>query len=360
MPSISVTRFVGVVAALCALGSISFGTTAAAASPGTAPHPRPVSGFLSVGHETLAVVRNGQARFLAPKPAPAPMTVSVGLPLRHQAQLKAFIAAEDSRTVRPLTQRQFDALYGAPASQVSAVETWLRAQGLHVGYRSPDGLMITAEGTTGEVERAFRTTVNQYRLGQNRFYAATRNPLLPRALGVQTVLGLEDFHRATVDVHHPVAGRLSIPAPGYIRKGGFWPRDFRVAYDVANHGFYGQGQSLGFTLWGVPVPSSDFAAFHNLTGDPFIGACSTCSTPGYIQWIPVNGASTDKTALGETALDVEYGHGMAPLSHMRYYLAHDNGDSSLAVAIAKRQTIVPCTWSATAGAAPSRGPTAAS
>lgn len=335
MPFISVTRFVSVVAALCALGSISFGATAAAAPLGSGAKPYGARGFSSVRHETLAVVRTGQARFLAQKPAPTPMTVTLGLSLRHEAQLRAFIAAEDARSVRPLTQGQFDAMYGAPASQVSAVEEWLRAQGLHVGYHSPDGLMITARGTTGEVERAFHTTLNQYRLGHTRFYAATRNPLLPTALGVQTILGLEDFHHATVDVHHAVARRLSIPAPGYIRRGGFWPRDFRVAYDVANHGFYGQGQSLGFTLWGVPVSSGDFAAFHTLTGDPFIGACSTCSTPGYIQWIPVNGASTDRSALGETALDVEYGHGMAPYSHMRYYLAHDNGDSALAVAIAK-------------------------
>jgi len=293
-----------------------------AATSGVPSFPHPVRGLVQIGHETLPVVMDRKAQMVAPRALDAPMMVSLGLPIRHGAQLKAFIAAEETSRVRPLSQRQFDVAYGQPASSVGRVASWLRAEGLHVGYRSPDGLMITATGTTSQVERALHVNVNQYRVAHRSFYGPEQNPSIPAALHVQTILGLDDYYRMTYDLH-----RASV------RQGGFIPRDFRAAYDVAGLGFYGQGQTLGFTLYGLSVPNSDFAAFSQMTGEPQISSCVSCSTPGAIQWIRVGGANTDKTPTSEAAMDVEYGYGMAPDAHLRYYLAASGADSDMALAV---------------------------
>ena len=335
MSSTTVVRFVSIVAALVSAWSLSAGATAAAGLRTSTSRPDTARGMVAIHNETLAIVTDGKARLVARRSAQAPMSIDIGLPIRHQAQLQAFIATEDARTVHPLSQSQFDRTYGAPAAQVNEVASWLGSQGLRVGYRSPDGLMITADGTTGAVEQALHINVDQFRLGKTSFFAPAQNPLVPARLGVQSILGLESYHHATYDLHLGKSRRLAIPEPGYIRRGGFWPRDFRTTYDVAGHGYYGQGESLGFTLWGVPVSNSDFAGFHQLTGDPQISSCAKCFNSSFIQWIPVGGASTDKSALGETALDVEYGHGMAPNSHLRYYLARNSSDNTLALAIAE-------------------------
>src|SRR5262249_6811417 len=64
------------------------------------------------------------------------LTITIGLPLRKQATLDAFIGNQ-ARSGRYMTNRQFDDEFGPTAQQVRAVKRWGAANGLTTFYVSP-------------------------------------------------------------------------------------------------------------------------------------------------------------------------------------------------------------------------------
>ena len=127
-----------------------------------------------------------------------------------------------------------------------------------------------------------------------------------------------------------------------IRDGGYYPADFRVAYDVYGHGIDGKGQNIGLTLWGPQPTDADFA---NLTArqsadtgvtDPTLKSCVKCSTADRIEWLRVDGPNkTPGSDVIEAAMDAEYSHGIALHSHLRFYMAPDASDAHLTDAISR-------------------------
>jgi subtilase family serine protease len=259
------------------------------------------------------------------------LTVTLGLPLRNKATLDAFVKNQ-VRSGHHMTNRQFDGEFGPTAQQVQAVKKWGAANGLTTVYVSPDNLIITMRGPTARVAAAFKVAIDDYR-APNRgvFYSNDRDPSVPASLSIQSVSGLNDY----IQFHTLAAPRMPRAARSRaenMRPGGYYPSDFRTAYDVAGHGYDGTGQTIGLTLWGVPVPDSDLSAFAGATGDPAMAAGSGAD---HVEWIPVDGSSTMTSTLGETAMDVEYAHGMAPHAHLKFWLGVDNGASALEDAVAQ-------------------------
>jgi hypothetical protein len=184
-------------------------------------------------------------------------------------------------------------------------------------------LTTTVRAATQTIERALAVHLSDYRFEGRTFFATRDNPTIPTRLGVQSVVGLDNFAHQVAD---PVRRFAS-------RDGGYFPLDFRNAYDVTGHGISGLGQTIGLTLWGAPVPNSDFQKLANLSGDPPLLACKGCASPDRIQWVNINGSSTDTSAQDESSMDAEYSHGMALGSHLRFYLGN-GGLAGLADAIA--------------------------
>ena len=270
------------------------------------------SGNNTLTGQTPTIVLSGQVTLLGVHAATSPLTINVTLPLQNQAGLESYIANEASRGIY-LTQEQFDATYGASAAQVQAVTQWAVAHGLQPIFTSGDNTLITLQGSTSAVEGALQVTINDYRQADGTlFYSNDRDATVPAALGITAVSGLNSVPRWHV-LQQPAMSAL-------FRSGGYFPSDFRTAYDVAGHGYDGTGQTIGFTLWGTSVSNSDLAAFASHTGDVSMSAGTGADQ---IEWLPVNGGSSATDALVETALDVESAHGIATHAHLKYWLADE-------------------------------------
>lgn len=273
--------------------------------------------------ETLPAVRQGQARRVGRAPAARWMSLNLGLPLRHRSRLYRFLF-EQALHGHYLTQSQFDSRFGASPERVRRVERWANRHGLRITYVSRDGLAITVQGSVSRVQFALRVKVGTFRGGDRLYYANNADPIVPSSLGLASITGLNDRFRAgPTDLH-----RLAVPF------GGYGPAQFRTAYDVDGHGVDGTGQTLGITGFGPPVSNQDLAAFAQQTGDPAVTSCSstaTCSQPDTIRWVQIGKQSND--SLAEQALDVEYMHGMAVHSRLKYFLGGDGSETPMEDAI---------------------------
>ena len=286
----------------------------------------PVDSVVRLAGTVPAVVLNGQAKYVGLQAASTTMSVNFGLPFRNQPALDAFLANDAQHGIY-MTNEQFDAEFAPAASKVQAVKDWAAARGLKVTYASADGVTISARGSTSAVESALGVQINSYRTDSGiTFYATAEEPTIPASLGVTSISGLDSYPRFHVLSRQAAGAQLHSAS---MRSGGYFPSDFRTAYDEAGHGYDGTGQVIGLTLWGAPVPDTALQAFAQATGDHAMTGTVVTSPSNagadQIEWVYTNGTDSTTDAQGETAMDVEYAHGMAPHSHLVYYLGNQTG-----------------------------------
>jgi kumamolisin len=296
----------GRMTALCVIVLLALNAfaTVASAQPGRRQIPR----------DTPIPVVRGQASFRAHQNPNSILKLNVGLDVRNSAQLDALITAA-STPGSPgyghyLTRAQYRANYAPTPASVTAVKQWLASQGLGVAGVSPDNLLVHVRGRTAAVQHAFGVTINQYKAGGREFHANNRNPAVPTDLHVQFVSGLSNYDVIKAAV-------TCTPNPG--SECGYDGGDFRSAYDISGDG---SGQTVGFTLWGQALPQSDFTGYAGATGTTPITVGQTGDDG--LDYIPVDGSSTESDTDNEVALDTEVAHGVAPGIHETYWLGHDN------------------------------------
>ena len=97
---------------------------------------------------------------------------------------------------------------------MSAVVRYLRSQGLSVKSVSSNRLLIDAFGTTTQVERAFKVTIDSYMLSGHAVYAPPSNPSVPASLAgmIVSIGGLDN-----VSLYHSLA--LERPSTSSARQG---------------------------------------------------------------------------------------------------------------------------------------------
>ena len=253
------------------------------------------------------------------------MRVNVGLAVHNSVQLDAVIV-EASTPGSPsygqyLTRAEYKAVYAPSDQEVQAVRDWQANKGLTVLSTSPENLLISVEGTTQQLRAAFGVRINDYTAGGRSFYSNDRDPVVPANLNINWITGLNNYFTLQAS---------STPTTDNVRAGGYVPSDFGTAYDMPA-GIDGTGQTIGFTLWFAPLQQSDLTAYATNTGSTplVIGQAGANG----IDFIPVNGSSTDQSAWIETAMDVEVAHGVTPGSHLKYWLGHTNSFADLEAAV---------------------------
>jgi len=279
------------------------------------PPPRVLRG------QTPAVVVDGRAAARGQQDPATPLTLNIGLAAHDSAALDALIAAASDSTSSSyghyLTPAQYMARFAPTDAEVAAVRAWAATAGLQAGAVSPDHLLVTVGGTAGAIEQALGVRISTYSLRGRVFRANDHDPVVPTGLDIRAISGLSTLHRFYVMQRRMPATR-ALTRTGDVRPGGYYPNDFRAAYNMGPLGD-GSGQTIGLTLWGAPVAQSDLNQFASNSGTaPLVGGQAGADG---IDWIPVNGGSSDTTDLGETAMDVEYAHGVAPGSHLKYWLS---------------------------------------
>ena len=172
---------------------------------------------------------------IGPAPQSTLIHLSIGLALQHQQTLDALLAAQ----VNPasalyhhyVTPQQFKYLFGPHQTTINQIVTYLHKQGLHVESIASNNLFITASGTAATVEKAFSTTLQQYRLDKRVVYAPSVDPSVPDVIApaIQTIGGLDD-----VAHYHPLglqqqAGSSRLPSSSSPE---YTPSEIGTAYHV--------------------------------------------------------------------------------------------------------------------------------
>lgn len=247
------------------------------------------------------------------------VTVSLSL-TPNTAALDVFLArAYDPRSSdyrHFLTPAEFTARFVDPAARQEA-DSFLRNAGLTV-HDSGVGVIVSAEGTAVQAERAFGVQLDTYRRTDgSTFIAADRTPALPRSVAarVQGVVGLDASHqrkphfvpgpalpdgtRAAVAPHAGAGCSSTVPTA----RNAFTPPQLATAYNfdaLRNARFNGEGQTVALFELDNYDPAN-VAVWQN----------SVCSaTP--VTPIAVDGGTATGSGQVEVELDIDVILGLAP------------------------------------------------
>ena len=272
-------------------------------------------------------------------------SIVVTLPLQNTTELAWFVQSisdpNSPSYASFLTNSQFTARYGPPASAQQAISSWLQSSGLSVQYQSPDHRTIIASGSLAEIGLTFNVTFEMYAKGTQVFYAPTSAPMAPSSLApwFLSVVGLTDYSYGarlqTTSTQTPGFGVLDYPNEMYYE---FQLNQLFNATGNATAGVvptYAYGVNITQALWsGEPTqcafsysdiqgyfdnhtgypsmfPSPSEYAYYNISGypgnPPGYGACSTAgeNLTDAVTTLPSD-------ARGELTLDQEYSGTTAP------------------------------------------------
>ena len=154
-----------------------------------------------------------------------------------------------------VTPEQFGQQFGPADSDIQAVTSWLQGHGFEVAQVSKGRTLIEFSGTAAQVQEAFHTPIQKYRVKGEAHWANSSNPEIPDALApvVAGVNSLHNFYKKTQLGLSPERGRLTT-SPGAQPQVTFSdgthalsPADYRVIYNATltlSNGINGQGQTI--------------------------------------------------------------------------------------------------------------------
>ncbi len=295
----------------------------------------------------------------------AAVSLQVHLALHDMAGAKAALAAiadpDDARYGQFLSDADFASKYQPTAADVAAVRAHLEGNGLQVTYVPSNNAFVSVSGAAANVETAFGTRLGQYRVGTQVRQAPMDPVSLPAAVSsrVLTVLGLstpalmktntvytagaspdDDVAAGTcsewfgqkLDTEDPAYGG-GFPSPLSYTPCGYHPPELRAAYGISElvrSGNDGTGQKVAIVdAFTPPTLVQDAQTyFANNDGDyPLLASQITLlQGPGTLGTI-------DKGWYGESTLDVEAVHAMAPGASIVYVGAVSANDPDLISAV---------------------------
>ena len=322
---------------------------------------------------------------------PAHITANVYLADRDTAALAAFAKAVSTPGTAQyhhyLTAAQTKSLFAPTAAEAHAVEGWATSNGLRVGaVTSGFGAHVQVTGTASAIAHAFGVKFGSYQVGAKKqaqkFWAPEEAASVPASIrgDVLTVTGLDSAkHQATPDDTLPPPPQNYFVAPwssayygqkvaagpygtvaGTTTKiptvngkaqpwtvTGYTPAQIRGAYNVAQSGETGKGVTVAiidaYTPATLKSDANEYAQW--AAGQP--GGNPALDKPfatGQFKEVQHPGATTyDDTSAsdcgasgwyGESTLDVESVHGMAPDANVTYIGASDCTDAGLGNALA--------------------------
>ncbi|TMD74052.1 MAG: hypothetical protein E6I81_02355 [Chloroflexi bacterium] len=245
---------------------------------------------------------------LGPADSSTTVFLSFGLKVRNQAQLDAVLASGQT-----LSASEYAARFGPDPVLVERAVAFLRAAGLRAVWQPPSSL-IAADGPAPSASQLLGVDIENYRLpGGATFYATLDQPHLPApiAAAAAAVSGLDDYHRDR----------------GYaVRPGGLVPVDVLSYYNIKplrDAGLDGTGQTIMLPEIDDLPNMNDLDKFASKFGLPAFESVLTVKRDA--NW------GTPEKAQGETALDLEIIHEVAPNANLVvYFSSPDFGHSDRA------------------------------
>jgi hypothetical protein len=295
------------------------------------------------------------ARVVGRTPSSEQIQASVFLSPRSISLLAKFAAAV-SNVHSPmfrhyLARGAFASRFGPTATAIRAVESFVRAAGLHLGSLSSNHLSLSVSGTVGKFSSAFSTSFSDVRLASGALARTNSTVRLPASIAssVVGVIGLNDLLRPhTSFERHNMLRRPTtrgigrrFPAPvGHVIPGA--PSACPAAVGATQQGFGGITDSQVAGAYGVSglykagdLGHGQTVAIYEL--EPFstadIAAFDTCyfgsSHTSLISTVNVDGGPGTGTGSGESALDIENVSAIAPAAKILVYQAPNNEYGSI-------------------------------
>lgn len=287
-------------AALILLSACQSAPAAAVHPAAQAPIPKPPP--------TLATAIQ-RAAHLGPADRTTTVFLSFGLKVRNQDQLAAL--AGSGRTV---SAAEYAARFGPDPLLVQQAVSAVDAAGLQATWQAPSSV-IAADGPAPAAASLLDVDIESYRLPDgSSFYATLDQPHLPPALSAVTsnVSGLDDYRGAR----------------GYaVRPGGLTPVDVLSYYNIKplrDAGLDGTGQTIMLPEIDDLPNLNDLDKFAARFGLPAFGPLLTLKRDP--SW------GTPEKPQGETVLDLEIAHAVAPNAKLVvYFSAPDFGHGDRAL-----------------------------
>jgi pseudomonalisin len=249
-------------------------------------------------------------------------------------------------TTLPLNQ--FVAQFAPSAAQVHAVESYLASAGFSNIVVSADQLLVDADGTAGEAEAAFNTSLAQYSVSGQTVFLNTAPARVPSPLGgiVAAVLGLNNVVTLHGDLTRPGLGTMTVPCTPPdcptpdVSNESYDAQQYQIAYDAAcpadEPKCPGAGMPTGSnTMVGV-IAEGDLTQV--------VKDLRTYEVANHLPQVPVTivnagVASPDTSGADEWDLDSQVSTGIADqVSSLYFYVATSMTDSDTALAIDKAVT----------------------
>ncbi|MEY9873198.1 kumamolisin [Streptacidiphilus sp. MAP12-33] len=257
------------------------------------------------------------------------IAVTLSLAVRDQTGLTTFLRQvtnpHSPQYRHYLTVHQFADRFGATAQTLARVTAYLRSQGLTVRQVSANRLTVQAHGTAAQVEKAFGTTLADYRDASARqdFYANTTAPVLPTAIAavVTDVAGLNNY----AHYHTNLARNTATPASASPKAThpGLSPTHARSAYNVAS------AISSGYNGHGVTVGLLEFSAYTQSDVTTYDNGYALTPPAPVVR--AAGGGTTDTSGQDEVELDIEVVQALAPQAAVKVYEAPNSDAGELAV-----------------------------
>ena len=251
------------------------------------PSPRP----------TLAAAIR-QAVRLGPAGETTTVSLSFGLKVRHAERLAALLASG-----RTLTPEAYAAEFGADPAAAQAAVDWLQHTGFIASWRAGSNL-IAADAPAPLAAALLRVDIETFRLADGTtFYATLDQPQIPAQLAgaASSVTGLDNYRRARTLA---------------VRRGGLTPTDVLTFYNLQalrQAGLDGTGQTIVLPEIDDLPNLNDLNKFASeFSLPPFDSILTVKRDPNW---------GTPEKPQGETVLDLEIIHEVAPAAKIVIYLS---------------------------------------
>src|SRR6185437_2937994 len=139
-------------------------------------------------------IKVGSKVSTTPAPANQTLKIVVGLRLQNVSSIESLLDGLRGGKSTPLKHAAFVSEYSPTASQVQPVVDYLSSMGFINVKVSQDNLLVSAQGTVAQAEKAFHTSIAEFTLSGRPAYAPAGPVLVPSSLGniVLEVLGLSN------------------------------------------------------------------------------------------------------------------------------------------------------------------------
>jgi len=321
--------------------------------PNTAVNDQPVLRLHSTRHP-LAIQENAVGRVEGSRGLQRMLLVLAPSPVQEE-ELRNLLDAQQNRQSpnyhQWLSPAEFGTRFGLADADVQRALEWLQGAGFSVGHVAGSKRWVEFSGTSSQVENAFHTVMQYYRVNGKTYVANSTDLAVPAELSGITrgVVSLNNFgKRPPVHVPHGSAGRdpqgvrtkltPNLTAAGTTTTYYVAPGDFAAIYNtkgLLSSGIDGTGVSIAVTAQSQ-IELTDVQEFRQIFS-------LKVNDPNFLLSGPDPGISS-QTDSEEALLDVEWAGAVAPGATINLVVAGSTDTTSgvdLAAAYAIDNEVAP-------------------